>query len=151
PSVDGGHANEKSFLTAAPHPASGAFRNSVSLDQVAAERIGTATRFPTLVTQVGTESRSLSFTRGGGMIASEKSVAALYRKMFVQGTAKEIAARLHDLKNGRSMLDFVNDSAKRLQKDLGPNDRDRLNQYFNSVRELETRLHESEGWEQRPK
>lgn len=151
PYVDGGHANEKSFLTAASHPASGAFRNSVSLDQVAAERIGTATRFPTLVTQVGTESRSLSFTRGGVMIPSEKSPAALYRKMFVQGSAKEINARLNDLKEGRSMLDFVNDSAKRLQKDLGPKDLNRLDQYFSSVRDLEVQLHESEEWEKRPK
>ena len=69
--------------------------------------------------------------------------------MFVQGTAKEINARLHDLKKGRSMLDFVNDSAKRLQKDLGPKDRDRLDQYFTSVRDLETRLHESEEWEKK--
>ena len=78
-------------------------------------------------------------------------MAALYRKMFVQGTAKEINARLNDLKKGKSVLDFVNDSAKRLQKDLGPKDRDRLDQYFTSVRDLETQLHESEEWEKKPK
>src|SRR5688572_8637946 len=38
PNVDGGHPAENCFLTAAPHPGSGAFRNGVSLDQVAAER-----------------------------------------------------------------------------------------------------------------
>src|ERR1700686_448228 len=43
PDVDGGHAGEKSFLTAAPHPFSSSFRNSVSLDQVATERIGSLT------------------------------------------------------------------------------------------------------------
>src|SRR5438477_6810526 len=132
PGVDGGHAGEKSFLTAAPHPGSGTFRNSVSLDQVAAERIGTLTRIPALVTHVGIAMRSLSYTRGGVEIPPERSVAALYRKMFVQGTAAEINARLHDLEKGKSVLDFVNDSAKRLQKDLGPKDRDRLDQYFTS-------------------
>lgn len=151
PGVDGGHAGEKSFLTAAPHPGSGSFRNSVSLDQVAAERIGTLTRIPVLVTHVGVAMRSLSYTRGGVEIPPERSVSALYRKMFVQGTAREIDARLNDLSKGRSVLDFVNDSAKRLQKSLGPRDSDRLDQYFTSVRDLETRLHESEEWEKRPK
>lgn len=150
PGVDGGHPGEKSFLTAAPHPGSGAFRNSVSLDQVAAERIGTLTRIPVLVTHVGIAMRSLSYTRGGVEIPPERSVAALYRKMFVQGTAKEVNARLNDLKKGKSVLDFVNDSAKRLEKDLGPKDRDRLDQYFSSVRELEGRLHESAEWEKNP-
>ncbi len=153
PAVDGGHLAEKSFLTAAPHPGSGSFRNSVSLDQIAAERIGTLTRIPVLVTRVGIKNcaGSLSLTRGGVEIPSENSVAVLYRKMFVQGTAKETNARLHDLKKGKSVLDFVNDSARRLQKDLGPKDRDRLDQYFTSVRDLETQLHESAEWEKRPK
>ncbi len=151
PGVDGGHSAEKSFLTAAPHPGSGAFRNSVSLDQVAAERIGTLTRIPALVTHVGIAMRSLSYTRGGVEIPPERSVSALYRKMFVQGTAKEVNARLNDLKKGKSVLDFVNDSAKQLEKDIGPKDRDRLDQYFTSVRDLEARLHESAEWEKKPK
>ncbi|MGE3809445.1 MAG: DUF1552 domain-containing protein [Gemmataceae bacterium] len=48
PDVDGGHAAERCFLTAAPHPGSPAFRNSISIDQLAAEQIGIATRFPSL-------------------------------------------------------------------------------------------------------
>jgi hypothetical protein len=153
PGVDGGHLAERSFLTAAPHPGSGSFKNSVSLDQVAAERIGSLTRIPVLVTRVGIQNcaGSLSYTRGGVEIPPESSVAALYRRMFVQGTAKEVSARLNDLKKGKSVLDFVNDSAKKLQKDLGPKDRDRLDQYFSSVRELESQIHESAEWEKRPK
>src|SRR4051794_11007714 len=90
PSVDGGHANEKSFLTAAPHPSSGTFRNSVSLDQVAAERIGNRTRIPALVTHVGIAMKTLSYTRGGVAIPPERSVSALYRRMFVQGSPGEV-------------------------------------------------------------
>ncbi len=150
PGVDGGHAGEKSFLTAAPHPGSGTFRNSVSLDQVAAERIGNLTRIPALVTHVGVAMKTLSYTRSGVAIPPERSVAALYRRMFVQGTANEVNARIHDLSRGRSVLDFVNDSAKNLQKELGPQDRDRLDQYFNSVRELETRMLTAAEWERRP-
>lgn len=153
PGVDGGHLAERSFLTAAPHPGSGAFKNSVSLDQVAAEHIGSLTRIPVLVTRVGVQNcaGSLSYTRGGVEIPPERSVSALYRKMFVQGTATEVNARLNDLQKGKSVLDFVNDSAKRLQKDLGPKDRERLDQYFTSVRALESQLHESAEWEKKPK
>jgi hypothetical protein len=151
PGVDGGHPGEKSFLTGAPHPGRSSFRNSISLDQLAAERMSAHTRIPVLITHVGIDMKSLSYTRGGVEIPPERSVSALYRRMFVQGTEREINARLHDLKKGKSVLDFVNDSAKRLQKDLGPGDRDRLDQYFSSVRDLESRLHESEGWEKKPK
>lgn len=46
PGVTGGHQAEKCFLTGTPHPDRGGFRNWVSLDQVAAEHIGVATRHP---------------------------------------------------------------------------------------------------------
>jgi hypothetical protein len=46
PEVDGGHEGEISFLTGVPHPLSASFRNTISLDQLAAESIGTRTRFP---------------------------------------------------------------------------------------------------------
>jgi len=151
PQVDGGHMAEQSFLTAAPHPGSGAFKNSVSLDVVAAERLGVATRFPILPTRVGNEQGSLSYTRGGVRIPAERSVSLLYKKMFVQGSPLEMQARVTDLKTGRSILDFVNDSAKKLQKDLGPKDRDRLEQYFTSVRDLESQLLKTEEWEKQPK
>jgi Protein of unknown function (DUF1552) len=151
PDVDGGHQAEVSFLTAAPHPGGGGFRNSVSIDQLAAEQIGSQTRFPALTLLVGPENRSLSYTRSGVMIPAEKSPAKLYERMFVQGSAKEIDARLDDLRRGRSLLDFVGDSAKRLERELGPQDRQRIDQYLTSVREVETRMVKAEEWEHREK
>ena len=62
------------------------------------------------------------------MIPPERSPAVLYRRMFVQGTPSQVAARTEDLRIGRSALDFVNDRAKALRTDLGPKDRDRLDQ-----------------------
>jgi len=152
PAVDGGHAAELAFLTAAAHPGAGGFKNSISLDQFAAEQIGARTRIPSLTILVGSENRhSLSFTRSGVMIPAEKSAAAIYRRMFVQGTPQEVEARVNDLREGRSVLDFVNDSAKQMQRDLGPRDRERLDQYFTSVRDLEGQLVGAEAWEHRPK
>ncbi len=150
PDVDGGHASAIAFLTAAPHPGSGSFRNTISLDQLAAERMGAVTRFPSFTLRVSSVS-ALSFTRSGVAIPGEHSPAALYKRMFVQGTAKETDARIEDLRVGRSVLDFVTDDAKRLERELGPRDRARLDQYFTSIRDLEGLFLSSEEWERLPK
>ena len=75
PNVDGGHPADISFLTAAPHPASSSFRNTISLDQYIAERIGNQTRFPSLTLAVNTGARSLSWTGNGVSIPPEQSAA----------------------------------------------------------------------------
>ena len=152
PGVDGGHANEVSFLTGAPHPAGAGFRNTVSLDQLAAEQLGNQTRFASLIVGVANGGdRSMSFNRSGVLIPPETSPAALYRKLFVQGTAKEIEARVNDLRAGRSLLDTVVQRARRLEKTAAIADRHRLDQYFSSIRELEQQLLQAESWEQKPK
>jgi len=152
PGVDGGHANEVCFLTGAPHPAGAAFRNSISLDQFAAERIGNETRFPSLIIAGSSAGdRSMSYTRAGVLIPPESNIARLYRTLFVQGTPKEIEARMNDLRSGRSLLDTVRERAKRLEQSVGAADRSRLEQYFTSIRELEGQLLQSESWERMPK
>ena len=55
PDVDGGHPADVCFLTAAPHPGSAGFRNTISLDQYIAERIGHLTRFPSLTLGVNVQ------------------------------------------------------------------------------------------------
>lgn len=151
PSVTGGHAAEKCFLTGTPHPERGGFRNWVSLDQYAAEQFGNRTRYPSLVLGVGNEGQTLSYTRSGAPIPIERSPRKLFEKLFVQGKPAEVAAKVEELRQGRSTLDFVGDQAKRLNGSLSPADRDRLDQYMTSVRELEQRLASAEDWEQKPK
>jgi hypothetical protein len=151
PQVDGFHQAEKSFLTAAPHPGSGAFRNTISLDQFAAESIGDRTRFAALPLGVGAEARSLSVTRSGVPIPAERSPAKLYKRLFVQGTAEEVERAVEDLRVGRSLLDAVADRAKQLQGKLTARDRERMEQYATSVRDLEERLKKAEAWERKPK
>ena len=89
PFVDGGHPSDISFLTAAPHPASSSFRNSISLDQLVAERIGMLTRFPSLTLAVN-GGRSLSWTRTGVAIPPEGQASGVFKQLFVQGTPDEI-------------------------------------------------------------
>jgi hypothetical protein len=150
PNVDGGHPSDISFLTAAPHPASSSFRNTISLDQYIAERIGTLTRFPSITLAVN-GGRSLSWTGTGVAIPPEQSAASVFRQLFLQGTPEEIETQIRELDTGRSILDAVADQARDLQRHVGASDRNRLDQYFTSVRDLESRLQASRGWENKAK
>ncbi|MCX6952648.1 MAG: DUF1552 domain-containing protein [Verrucomicrobia bacterium] len=151
PNVDGGHPSDIAFLTAAPHPASSSFRNTISLDQHVAERIGRLTRFPSLTLAVNGGGRGLSWTGTGVAIPPEQSAAEVFSQLFLQGTPEQVQAQIHKLDTGRSILDAVGEQAKDLQRNLGARDRSRLEQYFTSVRDLEHRLQESKGWESKPK
>lgn len=151
PNVDGGHPADICFLTAAPHPGSGSFRNTISLDQHIAEHIGILTRFPSLTLGVNTRTRSLSWTGTGVAIPPEDKAAEVFKQLFLQGTPDQIQAQIQELDTGRSVLDTIAGQAKALQRNVGGRDRDRLDQYFTSVRELERRLQASRGWEQKPK
>jgi len=153
PGVVGGHSTENCFLTAARGPTKSGFRNQLSLDQYAAERLGRTTRFPTLNLGVNIDkaNRSLSWTRDGVLLPAEDGAAALFRKMFVQGDATAVARRLHQLEERGSILDAVLAETKQLSRGLGRNDRASLEQYFTSIREVEERLHLAGEWERRPK
>src|ERR1700733_15052265 len=109
PDVDGGHPADNCFLTAAPHPGSGGFRNTISLDQYAAERLGNQTRFPSLTLGVNVQQgqRSLSWTRGGALIPCEEKPSQVFRRLFLQGSSKEIAEQERKLALGQSIMDAV--------------------------------------------
>ena len=151
PNVDGGHPSDISFLTAAPHPASSSFRNSISLDQHIAEHIGNQTRFPSLTLAVNSGSRSLSWTGTGVAIPPEESAASLFKQLFLQGNATEVEAQIRKLDTGRSILDAIADQTKDLERRVNNQDRGRLEQYFSSVRDLESRLLAARQWESKAK
>ena len=153
PDVDGGHPADNCFLTAAPHPGSGGFRNTISLDQYIAERLGHLTRFPSLTLGVNVQQgmRSLSWTGSGVLIPCEEKASDVFRRMFMQGTKAEMQTQMRKLQLGESILDAVAGQAKDLQRTVGTRDRERLDQYFTSVRDLEQRMKMSREWERKPK
>jgi hypothetical protein len=153
PDVVGGHSTENCFLTAARGPTKSGFRNEISLDQFAAEKLGQVTRLPTLNLGVNIDkaNRSLSWTRDGVLLPAEDSASALFRKMFLQGNPAEVARQLHRLEERGSILDTLLDDTKRYARDLDGADRTRLDQYLTSVREVEDRLRTAQEWEMRPK
>lgn len=153
PACIGGHSTENCFLTGAKDPTRSGFRNTISLDQYAVESLGQPTRFPTLNLGVNIDraNRSLSWTRDGVLLPAEDSPARLFRKMFIQGDARAVELRLNQLQERGSILDAVNRDMRGFSRSLGANDRQRLDQYFTSVRELEERLVSAGEWEKKPK
>ena len=144
-----GHASELTWLTSAKRPGLAGFKNTISVDQLIAETIGIETRYPSLV--LGTGSSSLSWTSSGVELPAEHRPSVLFKSLFVAGTEEEIETELRQLKRGRSILDTVLGEARRMNNDLGHRDREKLDEYLSSVRDLELRLQESEGWAVKPK
>jgi hypothetical protein len=147
PDVDGGHAAERSFLTAAPHPGAPSFTNTISLDQFLARRIGNQTRFASLT--LG--SHSLSWSANGVSIPVESSPTATFARLFLKGSDKEIATQEAQLQDGQSIMDTLLDEAKSMQPRVSTADRKKLDQYFTAVRETEQRLVKAELWSKTPK
>jgi hypothetical protein len=150
PDVGASHDSMFSFLTAAPHPEQRAgFKNSISLDQFAAEHIGGETRFASL--PLSCEGFSLSWTRSGALVPSDLWPSSVFARLFLEGRPDEVQAQARRLRDGQSILDSVRAQSKSMQSGLGAHDREKLDEYFTSVRELEQRLARSEEWSKKPK
>lgn len=144
-----GHTGEFTWLTSAPHPMLPGFKNTISLDQVIAGKIGRQTRFAHL--PLSNTRDSLAWTANGVMIPGMDSPASLFKQLFVNGTPAEIAQQVRELKQGKSILDTVAGEAKSLERTLGPTDRAKVGDYLAAVRDLEQQLQVSEGWVHKPK
>jgi len=150
PDVGSSHDSIYSFLTGAPHPEVRAgFRNTISLDQFAAEHIGEQTRFGSL--SLSAEGFGLSWTRSGALVPSDLYPASIFARLFLEGRPDEVEAQARRLRDGRSILDAVGEQARNMQPALGSRDREKLDEYFTSVRELERRMVTAEQWSKKPK
>ena len=125
------------------------FRNGISLDQFAAEHIGSQTRFPTLT--LSCNGLGISWTRTGAQVPADDSPSSVFAKMFLAGPPSEVKAQVRRLQDNRSILDDVREQANSLRSDLGVDDREKLDEYMSSVRQLEQRLLTDEAWNKKPK
>ena len=147
PDVDGGHAASKSWLTGAPHPGASNFKNSISMDQLAAKHIGLQTR----LAHVALGGGGISVSANGVKIPGTPRPSHYFRKMFLEGRPREKAAQVESLREGRSVLDTVLESSKRMLKRVSPQDKQKLDEYFSAVREAEQKLYKSQQWQNKPK
>jgi hypothetical protein len=149
------HDTQYALLTGAPaeRVRFGDVRNTISLDQEVASRIGNATRFPYLSLGGGIDLRggALSWDRRGVMIPSEGQASRAFRQLFIDGTPQEIARAVEQIRIGHSILDGVREQARALSASVGPADRQRLDLLLSSIRDAEQRLQHDQDWVQRPK
>ncbi|MEM7015395.1 MAG: DUF1552 domain-containing protein [Verrucomicrobiota bacterium] len=149
PEVGGGHSSYKSFLTCAPHPNSAGFRNTISIDQFAAAQLGTETRFGSLT--LSSSGPGLSWSRSGVEVPADTRPSKVFNRLFVNGSTDEQARQVQRLREGQSILDVVMDKTKRMESRISGRDREKLDQYYDAVREAERRLVKAEEWEHIPK
>ncbi|HZZ81361.1 MAG TPA: DUF1552 domain-containing protein [Gemmataceae bacterium] len=127
-------------------------QNSISIDQVIARRYASQTRIPSLVLSsqggVGTKSRSttISFDAQGHAIPAESTPRRLFERLFEPPAAGDRAARERALASGRRRVDFLLDDARSLRNNLGRPDQQRLDEFLQSLSEVEDRLQRSQEW-----
>ena len=119
--------------------------------QFAIERLVPDTRFASLQLNSHRGGRSPSYTRSGVMIPAADRPSSVFRRLFVDGAPDEVRTQVQRLRHGGSVLDAVHAEAQAFQRDLGPRDRQKLDEYFASVREVEQRLVTAQEWARRPK
>ncbi len=124
--------------------------NSVSLDQIVAEKIGHQTRVASLTLNTA-NCASLSWNRKGVPVPWERSKGNLFKRLFIDGTPDEVARELKRLAHGRSILDGMREQLKSLSQSLGSGDRQRLELLATSIREAEAMLLQEEAWVAKPK
>ncbi len=150
PMVLGKHHNcEKVWLTGANVPGDGgAFRNTVSADQLMAEVQGPATRFSSV--EMAIEGTSLAWSKDGIQLPAERNTQQIFNALFgVEKDSKETIRRR--LSRRGSILDLVVDDAKRVNRKLGTEDRDKLDEYLTAVRQVEERTRRADEWLNVPK
>ncbi|WP_020471024.1 DUF1552 domain-containing protein [Zavarzinella formosa] len=149
----GGHHAEVALFTGVAAEGvrdMGDIRNTISLDQEAAQHLGGETRFPYL-SLGGGGTGALSWNRKGVKVPAEGQATQVFRQLFIDGTPAEIAREVQRIQTGRSILDGVRDQANSLAKTLGPGDRQRLDMMLNAIREAEQRLQQDHEWVRKPK
>ena len=154
--VSGGHSAVHSFLSGIKdQDASDWPEGNISVDQRAAEFVGARTRFSSLVVSPGAASGDLncqlSWTRNGVNVPPVSKTRDLFRALFVQDDPALRAKRGDAYDINESILDAVNNHAKILSRQLGKADQEKLDEYLNSVREIEKKLGMSREWLDKPK
>ena len=146
----GGHGATHAFLSGVRQSEMAAMPNgNITLDQFCGERCAGQTRFPVLNTSAGSNSGGgveLSWTRSGVMVPSVQRVSRVFQMLFVDDPADQAGTRAERYDEQGSILDAVNEQAKAMNQRLSARDKEKLDQYFTSVREVEKSLQDEKAW-----
>lgn len=148
--VKGGHFAVHSFLSGVLHSeARDREDGNVTIDQFLAEKIGDQTRFSSLT--IGSEGGihggcQLSWTRSGVRVPPITNPAELFDRLFATDTPERRREMGKENSLQKSILDTVNEEAKGLSRRVNKEDREKLDEYFTSIRDVEKRLELRRRW-----
>ncbi len=129
--------------------------NSISADQVVAQQLGRSTRFASMQLN-GSDLQghgpglSLAWDQRGKPVAGHDDPVQVFHKLF-SADDMPLEQRQAAIAENRSVLDAVLSDAKRVQRGLSKTDTDKLGEYFQGIRDIETRLGKDEAWLDVPK
>lgn len=123
---------------------------NTSMDQIAADHVGYATRFPSLHVSLG-GSLGCSWTKSGIKVREDSDPRDLFNKLFVRDSAAAAKARQLQLEEQGSILDLVGEQAKRFERRANPSDKQKLDEYVTAIREAEAKLQGMKRWIKLPK
>jgi hypothetical protein len=156
----GDHARAGATFLTGVHPKKSEIniRAGVSADQIAAQELSKYTQFASL--ELGIESNQLAGNCDSGYSCAytntiswrgettplpvENNPRAIFERLFGDGESTDAAARLASFERQRSILDYVNGSLARLNGNLGPGDRAKLDEYADAIRDIERRIQKAE-------
>ncbi len=127
---------------------------NISLDQFLSRQVAGQTRFPVLNTAagaVGGGGVELSWTRTGVMVPPIQQVSRVFKLLFVDDPADRTAANRLDYEQQGSILDAIQGQAKTLNHQISSRDREKLDQYFTAIREVEKSISQEKSWLSRPR
>ena len=145
------HECQKVWLTGAKvSQEGGAFRNTISCDQMMAEVTSPLTRFGSLELSISRGPTTLGWSRDGIPLPAEDNPKTVFNRLF-GAEVGGIDAQRRRLDQRHSVLDVVLNNAKSLRRNLGGDDRTKLDEYLHSVREVEVRTERLDSWLNVPK
>lgn len=145
------HECQKVWLTAAKvSQEGGAFRNTVSADQLMAEVTAPLTRFSSLELSISRGTTTLAWSRDGVPLPAEDNPKAVFTRLF-GAEPGGIDVQRRRLSRRHSVLDLVLDDAKQFRRSIGGEDRLKLDEYLTAVREVEVRTERLDSWLNVPK
>ena len=145
PAVVGGHATEARIFNGTPSSQ----KMGISLDQYAAKFLGEFTRFDTL--PIGMRNTNLSWSADSSPVPAESRMSDVFQRLFADEGASSKASAKKAIDRSNSILDLINGQAQRLSPRISKADREKMDEFFTSVREVERRLAKSESWLDTPK
>ncbi|MBH57159.1 MAG: hypothetical protein CMJ82_08255 [Planctomycetaceae bacterium] len=143
-----GHSNADQYLTGAATGGHGAYKNSISLDQVYANHIGEKTRHASLVMSTNggvggpRGAQTQSFNKEGRPIPAMNRPKQIFDMLFVT-SGNDAAARLA---RSKSSLDLLIEHTRSLGRKLSAKDQQTLQQYMDAVRDTEVKLAKAQRW-----